>query len=1269
MKKKLLLLFLSLSMLFSTFPVGVAAGQQEATIQIVHTNDIHGYYTASQGRAIGFAALKSLIDDQGADLVLDVGDTFHGQAFATVERGMSIAKLMKAVGYDAMTPGNHDWSYGAQRLKELENAGGFKLLASNVVTDSGEEFFESPYFIKNVVADDGTKFTVGVVGVIDDDFYSSTVSGNVAGLKFEEEAENATETAKKLREEEACDIVLAMTHQKDCKSFVANTKGIDAVIAGHEHILIDESYPDSEGKQVPVVEAGCYFNDVGVLELTVDAGSKAVTSAKETVYTAESGIKADETVYIQVTEIEQRQQKLLDEVVGYANEEYPYSWEEIRTSKQAIGKLVTSAYMAATGSDIAIENAGGIRSGLDVGEITYKDLISISPYGNVLITKKLTGKDLIAVLKQSLEISQTCNEVYQLQKEAAQKGEDPYQYAWPDNSGSALQFGGIEIETDGSTITSATIGGEAIGENKIYTVATNNYMAESNDYPALAAAQLQKEYGTCEEALRAYFERASGGEPSDKTAATRGRVAQMLLTAADDYNLGVTKSDIIKGYEDGLLHEDWAVTRAEALVMLKRAFGSLPAPKGQNAKLAIPAEAFGDIPTWASEELEDVFNAGIVAGTAKGIFSPDENVTAEQMKLFISRVFALFGTNEKDDFYSAVAKDYLDHFEMKPGRRIGGVIYDMRDDVVVQTDEIINQLLTGSHEDGTPEQKIADYYETIMDIEGRNQAGYAPIKPFLEAIDNAKDINDLIKVQSEIAKQTYCYQFMYFGLTPDYNDSTKYILFFNTAQPEMDKAFYADTEEEKKQVYLNYIEKRLSLIDAQNAASAQEVYEFDKKLSEKQLSPEEYYDVEKVNNIYSFDQIKQMFPEVNMDEVLACSGLKKEDRILIMDPAIAQEYAKLFTNDNLKVLKTRAKLEIINDMGSLLSTDFIDADNQFNKDYMGIEGAYTDKELAVQAVQGNMNTYLGELYAEKYFSAEQKEAVTKMAKDIIEIYKERIAKLDWMSDTTKQKALKKLDTMVIKVGYPDDWSTPVDNAKIQSRENGGSYFSNQMSINKTQKEDSISRQGKPVDKTEWIANVYEVNAFYNPSSNDITFPAAFLQKPIYDPQKSYEYNLGSVGITIAHEITHAFDNNGAKYDENGNSADWWTPEDYAAFQKLCEKMVALYDGYEFAPGIVMDGTLTLSENVADQGAISCILEIASGLENPNYKELFYSLANKWILTASREYAQYLSQNDVHSMGKARVNPLVANCQEFYEAFGVDKNDGMYIAPTDRVKIW
>ena len=490
--------------------VPVCAAQRDTTIRIVHTNDLHGYYTANGKGTIGFAALKTLIEEQEADLVLDAGDTFHGQAFATVERGLGMAELMKEVGYDAMTPGNHDWSYGAGRLKELEQAGGFSILASNVVTDEGAGFFDTPYLVKTITADDGTVLKVGVAGVIDDGFYHSTLSKNVTGLRFEEEAASATETARVLREEENCDIVLLITHQADCEGFVAKISGFDVVIAGHEHLLIDKTYPDREGRQVPVVEAGYYFYTAGVLELTLDPESKTVTAVKETAVTAEQPLPEDAALKAKIAAIEDRQKTVLEREIGQSAKEYPYSWEDIRTGEQAIGRIVTAAYLDDTGADVSMENAGGIRAGIPQGSITYADLIGISPYGNVLVTKKQTGRQILDIVEYSLAINRACDEIYSLQKRAAENGEDPYQYSWPDNSGSALQFGGIQIQYDmslpaGSRVASASIGGKPVEPDKSYTVATNSYVAENEDYPGMAEAALLKEYGTCEEALRQYF--------------------------------------------------------------------------------------------------------------------------------------------------------------------------------------------------------------------------------------------------------------------------------------------------------------------------------------------------------------------------------------------------------------------------------------------------------------------------------------------------------------------------------------------------------------------------------------------------------------------------------------------------------------------------------------------------------------------------------------------------------------------------------------------
>lgn len=633
-------IILSASILTTICPIQIFAAEQtqDTTIQIVHTNDIHGYYTETESGTLGFAILKSIIDKEGADLVLDMGDTFHGQAFATIEEGSSIAQLMKDVGYDAVTPGNHDWSYGAERLKELEKIGGFPILAANVTTDNGTDFFEQDYIIKEVTADDGTKLKVGVVGVIDDEFYSSTASDNIKGLKFEEEAQEATKVAKYLSDVEKCDIVLAMTHQSDCKEFVANIKGIDAVLAGHEHIVMDESYPDSEGKMVPVVEAGYYMNNIGVMELTLDADSKEIVSVDERFYTMENStdIVENEQIKDNISEIEKQQQGILSQTIGYTENEYPYKWEDIRISQQDIGKLVTDSYLEFTGADVAFENAGGIRAGLEAGEITYQDVISISPYGNVVITKKLTGKEIIDTLNKSMAIGKACDDVYTIQKEAVEKGEDPYQYSWPEKSGSYLQYYGIEIETnENGQIISAKINGTEVNENQTYTVAMNNYLGESDVYTALAEAGLEQEFGTCEQALLKYIQ----NNMSTEDALTRGKVAEMLIAAVSTYQPNIQKSDIIKGYEDGLLHEDMKATKLEVLVMLKRAFGTLP-----NSSSSISIDAFTDIPEWAKSEMTEVLQSGIVEETSDGLFYPNETINAEQMKIYINQVLELFET-------------------------------------------------------------------------------------------------------------------------------------------------------------------------------------------------------------------------------------------------------------------------------------------------------------------------------------------------------------------------------------------------------------------------------------------------------------------------------------------------------------------------------------------------------------------------------------------------------------------------------------------------
>ena len=541
-----------------------------------------------------------------------------------------------------------------------------------------------------------------------------------------------------------------------------------------------------------------------------------------------------------------------------------------------------------------------------------------------------------------------------------------------------------------------------------------------------------------------------------------------------------------------------------------------------------------------------------------------------------------------------------------------------------------------------------------------------------DLIGSAETIDDLIEIQSRLVDELYIYQFMGFGLTIDMKDSTKYTLIFSPIAINLPKDTYQNGTEDQIDSYIKYM-KTLFVLSGETEEDAEKMadscFEMEKELSAYMMNTEDSGDVDKIYNVFTMQEIRDMFPNVDMDAVFADSGLQPEDEVIVSDVGLTKAFADYFTDEHVDTLKAWAKLTVLLSWGGAFNQEFIDASDTFNQEFMGVSGSYSPEERAALTLQNTMPDYIGELYAERYFSEQAKQDVEKMVRDIIDVYRTRIRELDWMSDTTKERAIKKLDTMGVKIGYPDKFESAIDNAEIRSAEEGGSYFTNMLAITAAQKEENISLQGKPVDKSKWLMYPFTVNACYSPQQNDITFPAAILQAPMYDVNASYEQNLGGIGYVIAHEITHAFDNNGAKFDENGNAADWWTEEDYAAFQKLCREMIEFYDGEEGVPGIPMNGTLTLSENVADQGAAACITEIVAGLDDPDFETLYKSMANSWAATASREYCQYAAQADVHSTEKLRVNRVVVNCDEFYEAFGIDEDDGMYVAPEDRVKIW
>lgn len=501
--------------LFGAMPVqaqdGNASGSIIFDVKIVHTNDIHARVEEDDyNQVIGMDRLSGIAQafTEGADgsLMLDSGDTFHGQPIATLVKGESVAKLMKACGYDAMTTGNHDWSYGKERLKELGGIANVKILSGNIKNADGTSFFDTDELVKEITKN-GKTLKIGVFGVSDPEMKNKTTPSNVEGLDFQDAVDYAKREAATLKAE-GCDVVIALSHTLDPKNVAAQVDGVDLWLCGHEHIELSESVTTPDGSKTYVSESGHYLNSVGLIDLncTMDEdGSVHVDYEKTSVdYEEAQKYPKDASVTAVLDTIKAENETALNRVIGTSPVELDGVWEHIRIGQTNLGNVITDAYLLATGADIAFENAGGIRASIAAGTVTYGDVINVSPYGNYVVTKKLTGAQIKEMLESSLTIQKNCIV-------ANDSGEWD---AWPNDSGSYLQVGGIIVRFDpaqpaGARVLSVQKDGQELDDTKEYTVAVNNYLAGSDSYPQLANAAEIGEYSCCEELLIQFFEQGS----------------------------------------------------------------------------------------------------------------------------------------------------------------------------------------------------------------------------------------------------------------------------------------------------------------------------------------------------------------------------------------------------------------------------------------------------------------------------------------------------------------------------------------------------------------------------------------------------------------------------------------------------------------------------------------------------------------------------------------------------------------------------------------
>lgn len=487
----------------------------EFNINVVHTNDIHARVKEDTwNEVIGLPKVKTYLDQvsKGKDisLVLDGGDTFHGQSIATLVKGESVAQLLGKCGYDAMAVGNHDWNYGKERLKELEGIvkvngkKDFSFLAGNVVDKNNNKFFNQQFLTKEVKKD-GKTLKIGVFGVIDPLIYNATAPDNVKGLTFTDMQEYSLKAAAELKKQ-GCQVVIGMAHCIDPKGLASSVDGVNLWIAGHEHTIINETVTTPNGNSTLVVETGYNLWNIGNVEIacTLDTDGNVIElTIQENLVDYKTGVALDPDVDVQqyLDNIEASQQEILLHPVGYTPIELDGIWEHTRINETTMGRAISESYLLATDADIAFENAGGIRASIEKGQVTYQNVLDVSPYGNYIITKELTGKEILEMIETSLEIMKT---------NIAANESGGYD-GWPVNSGNMLQAGGIDIEYNlslpmGNRIIKAFVNGKKVQEKQTYIVAMNNYLPNDiTDYPQLQEKANIHEYQSCQDALATFL--------------------------------------------------------------------------------------------------------------------------------------------------------------------------------------------------------------------------------------------------------------------------------------------------------------------------------------------------------------------------------------------------------------------------------------------------------------------------------------------------------------------------------------------------------------------------------------------------------------------------------------------------------------------------------------------------------------------------------------------------------------------------------------------
>jgi putative endopeptidase len=639
----------------------------------------------------------------------------------------------------------------------------------------------------------------------------------------------------------------------------------------------------------------------------------------------------------------------------------------------------------------------------------------------------------------------------------------------------------------------------------------------------------------------------------------------------------------------------------------------------------------------------------------------------------------------KVDFYNYVNGNWMKNNEIPDDQTSWGGFTILRK----KTDADMLNILAKAKESGkyapeTDQAKALMIYESKLDTVARNKAGIEPIKPILEKIAAIKTIEDFQKLISENAVAV---SQPFIGVAAFSNPSNSainsaYITPAGLGLPDRD--FYTNTDPASvkiRQQYSDYITKMLQFLgDTEESArkQAETIIAFETKLATPRLDKVASRDFRNFNNPRSIAELQKMLPQIKWEEAFSAMGVtKKMDTVIVMEPKYMQTLNQMFSKPDFETWKTVIRWSTLNNSSGMLTTEIDQANfNFYETTLKGTKKQKPATERALATVNGSVGEALGKLYVDEMFPPEAKEKAEVMIANVIEAYKDRIKALDWMSDSTKVKAIEKLDKFTVKIGYPDKWK----DYSAMTVKKGNTFYDNMVAVQTWNMKDNLDRIDEPVDRAEWGMSPQTVNAYFNPFNNEIVFPAAILQPPFYDYKADEAVNYGGIGAVIGHEISHAFDDSGSRFDSNGNLVNWWTETDLKNFTERGDKLAEQYSNVEVLDSVYINGKFTLGENIGDLGGV---LGAYDGLQR-FYKEngrpenidgftpeqrFFMSWATVWRTKSRDEYVTNQVKTDPHSPGMVRATQPLVNIDAFYEAFDIKEGDPMYVAPENRVRIW